>query len=310
MKRIITLLAVSFFFTASLALAGPVKIGMITTLSTKAGYLGEEIRDGFQLAIDQENGKLGGIPVDLLVDDDGHKPEKAKQIADRLIVLLEGNARSYRPGQDQVESRESVLTHGDHMGSEGLLTISRHGRSAVMTTDGTLAVLDKRDFIRLVRRTPSIAMNLPGMSTLKVILPFFFDKSAIFYMPSLAMNRPRLFIYMTLVTTLLLLVPAIVPNVLPGVFPFLSPLKVDTNPENMLAADELRQVTLFLFRITVAPDLVDAEIGVGAVGQPDRGRRAADLLDRDAMGEIAHAGSTIVRIGGDAQETEFSKFRP
>jgi predicted RND superfamily exporter protein len=81
-------------------------------------------------------------------------------------------------------------------------------------------------------------MNLPGMSTLKVILPFFFDKSAIFYMPSLAMNRPRLFIYMTLVTTLLLLVPAIVPNVLPGVFPFLSPLKVDTNPENMLAADE------------------------------------------------------------------------
>ena len=27
---------------------------MITTLSTKAGYLGEEIRDGFQLAIDQE----------------------------------------------------------------------------------------------------------------------------------------------------------------------------------------------------------------------------------------------------------------
>jgi branched-chain amino acid transport system substrate-binding protein len=63
----------------------PVKIGMITTLSTKAGYLGEEIRDGFQLAIDQGNGKLGGIPVELLVDDDGRKPEKAKQIADRLI---------------------------------------------------------------------------------------------------------------------------------------------------------------------------------------------------------------------------------
>jgi branched-chain amino acid transport system substrate-binding protein len=58
---------------------------MITTLSTKAGYLGEEIRDGFQLAIDQENGKLGGIPVELLVDDDGRKPEKAKQIAERFI---------------------------------------------------------------------------------------------------------------------------------------------------------------------------------------------------------------------------------
>lgn len=63
----------------------PVKIGMITTLSTKAGYLGEEIRDGFQLAIDQEGGQLGGIPVELLVDDDGRKPEKAKQIAERFI---------------------------------------------------------------------------------------------------------------------------------------------------------------------------------------------------------------------------------
>ncbi len=63
----------------------PVKIGMITTLSTKAGYLGEEIRDGFQLAIDQEKGRLGGTPVQLLVDDDGRNPEKAKQIAERFI---------------------------------------------------------------------------------------------------------------------------------------------------------------------------------------------------------------------------------
>jgi branched-chain amino acid transport system substrate-binding protein len=63
----------------------PVKIGMITTLSTKAGYLGEEIRDGFQLAIDQEGGKLGGVPVELLVEDDGAKPEKARQIAERFI---------------------------------------------------------------------------------------------------------------------------------------------------------------------------------------------------------------------------------
>jgi branched-chain amino acid transport system substrate-binding protein len=64
--------------------AEAVKIGMITTLSTKAGYLGEEIRDGFNLAIDQEGGKLGGIAVELLVEDDGAKPEKGKQIAERF----------------------------------------------------------------------------------------------------------------------------------------------------------------------------------------------------------------------------------
>jgi branched-chain amino acid transport system substrate-binding protein len=63
----------------------PVKIGMVTTLSTNAGYLGEEVRDGFKLAIDQEKGKLGGIPVELLVEDDSRDPAKAKQIADRFI---------------------------------------------------------------------------------------------------------------------------------------------------------------------------------------------------------------------------------
>ncbi len=73
------------FTTGHLFAAAPVKIGMVTTLSTKAGYLGEDIRDGFRLAIEQEGGKLGGVPVELLVDDDGRKPGKGKQIADRFI---------------------------------------------------------------------------------------------------------------------------------------------------------------------------------------------------------------------------------
>jgi len=77
---------VAFYFTTgNLFAAAPVKIGMVTTLSTKAGYLGEDIRDGFRLAMMQEGGKLGGVPVELLVDDDGRKPGKGKQIADRFI---------------------------------------------------------------------------------------------------------------------------------------------------------------------------------------------------------------------------------
>ena len=64
----------------------PVRIGFITTLSTPAGYLGEDSRDGFQLAIDQEDGKLGGVPVQLIVEDDGLQPAKAKQIADRMSL--------------------------------------------------------------------------------------------------------------------------------------------------------------------------------------------------------------------------------
>jgi branched-chain amino acid transport system substrate-binding protein len=61
----------------------PVKIGFITTLSGPGGYLGQDIRDAFQLAM--EDGKLGGVPVKLLIEDDGLKPGIAKQMADRMM---------------------------------------------------------------------------------------------------------------------------------------------------------------------------------------------------------------------------------
>lgn len=64
----------------------PLKIGMITTLSGPAGYLGQDIRDGFQLAIDANKGELGGKAVELVVEDDGLKPGNAKQIADRMLT--------------------------------------------------------------------------------------------------------------------------------------------------------------------------------------------------------------------------------
>ena len=86
MKKLLMALIPAGLLAASLAMAAePVKIGMVTTLSTKAGYLGEEILDGFKLAIAQENGTLGGVPVELIVEDDEAKPEKGKQLADRLV---------------------------------------------------------------------------------------------------------------------------------------------------------------------------------------------------------------------------------
>ncbi len=66
-------------------LAEPVKIGMITTLSGPAGYLGEQVRDAFVLAIEQEGGKLGGVEVQLVVEDDGLKPPQGLQIAEKFV---------------------------------------------------------------------------------------------------------------------------------------------------------------------------------------------------------------------------------
>lgn len=76
---------VSLSILISASASAAVKIGMVTTLTTKAGYLGEDIRDGFKLAIELGGGQLGGIDVELMVEDDGRKPGKGRQIAERYI---------------------------------------------------------------------------------------------------------------------------------------------------------------------------------------------------------------------------------
>lgn len=62
----------------------PLKIGLITSLSGPGGYLGQDIRDGFMLAVEMGGGKLGGAPVQVLVEDDALKPAQGKEIADRF----------------------------------------------------------------------------------------------------------------------------------------------------------------------------------------------------------------------------------
>lgn len=52
LKQMKIIIMLAIWSVSAAVAADPVKIGMITTLSTKAGYLGEEIRDGFRLAMD------------------------------------------------------------------------------------------------------------------------------------------------------------------------------------------------------------------------------------------------------------------
>lgn len=67
------------------AMAEPVKIGVITTLSGPAGYIGEQVRDAIQLAVDREGGKLGGVEVELVVEDDALNPGTGRQIAEKMV---------------------------------------------------------------------------------------------------------------------------------------------------------------------------------------------------------------------------------
>src|SRR5918911_3969723 len=67
--------------------ADKVKVGFISTLSGPNASIGTDIRDGFNLAIKMNGGKLGGLPAEVLVGDDQLKPELAKQFAERYLKL-------------------------------------------------------------------------------------------------------------------------------------------------------------------------------------------------------------------------------
>ncbi|OVZ57559.1 ABC transporter substrate-binding protein [Pigmentiphaga sp. NML080357] len=62
-----------------------VKIGFMAELSGPQAMLGQDMYDGFMLAVEQEGGKLGGVPVTIVRRDSQLKPEVATQIADELI---------------------------------------------------------------------------------------------------------------------------------------------------------------------------------------------------------------------------------
>ena len=69
----------------SVQAADKVKVGFITTLSGPQAAPGIEARDGFNLALKLNGGKLGGLPAEIVMQDDQINPEAGKQIADRLV---------------------------------------------------------------------------------------------------------------------------------------------------------------------------------------------------------------------------------
>ncbi|WP_428422882.1 ABC transporter substrate-binding protein [Methylibium sp.] len=63
----------------------PLKIGFLATFSGPIGAIGQDQYDAFMLAVEQRSGKLGGVPVQVLKEDDQFKPELATQIVQKLI---------------------------------------------------------------------------------------------------------------------------------------------------------------------------------------------------------------------------------
>jgi branched-chain amino acid transport system substrate-binding protein len=84
MKKLLSFVSLAALLAVP-AFAEPVKIGVITTLSGPAGYLGADARDGMLLALEMGGGKLGGVEVEFVVEDDGLKPGNGLQIAEKYM---------------------------------------------------------------------------------------------------------------------------------------------------------------------------------------------------------------------------------
>ncbi|HHN67431.1 MAG TPA: ABC transporter substrate-binding protein [Thermopetrobacter sp.] len=65
--------------SATATLAEEVKIGFVTTLTTPAAVIGRDMLDAAKLAVKHMGGKMAGLDVKLIVEDDGFRPDIGRQ---------------------------------------------------------------------------------------------------------------------------------------------------------------------------------------------------------------------------------------
>src|SRR6202789_1719115 len=63
-----------------------VKIGFISTFSGPTAVIGNDMRNAFELALDHLGRKLGGLPVEIIYEDDQQKPDIGAQKAQKRIA--------------------------------------------------------------------------------------------------------------------------------------------------------------------------------------------------------------------------------
>ncbi len=84
-KLIRTAIVASAVAVSGAAQADSVKIGFITTLTTGAAVIGEDMKNSVELALEHIGNKMGPLDVELIFEDDGFKPDVGKQKTDKLV---------------------------------------------------------------------------------------------------------------------------------------------------------------------------------------------------------------------------------
>src|SRR5262245_64167045 len=69
----------------AMAQSKSVKIGFISTFSGPTAVIGNDMRNSFELALDHLGRKMGGLPVEVIYEDDAQKPEVGRQKSEKLV---------------------------------------------------------------------------------------------------------------------------------------------------------------------------------------------------------------------------------
>ena len=84
-KKFLLLASAGLIAIGPAVAAEKVKIGFVTTITTPAGVIGKDMVDAVNLAMEDIGGKMAGLDVELIVEDDGFKPAIGKQKTDKLV---------------------------------------------------------------------------------------------------------------------------------------------------------------------------------------------------------------------------------
>jgi branched-chain amino acid transport system substrate-binding protein len=63
----------------------PIKIGFVSTFSGPQAAIGEDMRRSVELAKEHLGGKMGGVPFEIVYEDDQFKPDVGKQKSEKLV---------------------------------------------------------------------------------------------------------------------------------------------------------------------------------------------------------------------------------
>ncbi|MBS0248440.1 MAG: ABC transporter substrate-binding protein [Proteobacteria bacterium] len=87
MRKTILAAGAAILLAAQPALAQQksIKIGFVSTFSGPTASIGNDMRNSFELALDHMGRKMGGLPVEVIYEDDTQKPEVGKQKTQKLI---------------------------------------------------------------------------------------------------------------------------------------------------------------------------------------------------------------------------------